>query len=47
MRQSTGRGQGLAAMLADSVGRVGRGWSAPLATRREVRTRRKRDKYSY
>ena len=29
MRQSTGRGQGLAGMLADSAGRVGRGWSAP------------------
>ena len=29
MRQSTGRGQGLAGMLADSAGRVGRGRSAP------------------
>ena len=29
MRQSTGRGQGLAAMLADSAGRVGRGRSTP------------------
>ena len=29
MRQSTGRGQGLAGMLADSAGRVGRGWSTP------------------
>ena len=29
MRQSTGRGQGLASMLADSAGRVGRGRSAP------------------
>ena len=29
MRQSTGRGQGLAGMLADNAGRVGRGWSAP------------------
>ena len=30
MKQSTGRGQGLAGMLADSAGRVGRGWSTPL-----------------
>ena len=29
VKQSTGRGQGLAGMLADSAGRVGRGWSAP------------------
>ena len=29
VRQSTGRGQGLAGMLADSAGRVGRGWSTP------------------
>ena len=29
VRQSTGRGQGLAGMLADSAGRVGRGRSAP------------------
>ena len=29
MKQSTGRGQGLASMLADSAGRVGRGQSAP------------------
>ena len=28
-KQSTGRGQGLAGMLADSAGRVGRGQSAP------------------
>ena len=28
-KQSTGRGQGLADMLADSAGRVGRGQSAP------------------
>ena len=30
VRQSTGRGQGLVGMLADSAGRVGRGRSAPL-----------------
>ena len=29
MKQSTGRGQGLAGMLANSAGRVGRGQSAP------------------
>ena len=29
-KQSTGRGQGLIGMLADSTGRVGRGWSVPL-----------------
>ena len=29
-KQSTGRGQGLAGMLADGAGRVGRGQSAPL-----------------
>ena len=29
MRQSTGRGQGLVSMLADSAGRVGRGRSTP------------------
>ena len=29
VRQSTGRGQGLAGMLADSAGRVGRGRSTP------------------
>ena len=30
VKQSTGRGQGLAGMLADSAGRVGRGQSTPL-----------------
>ena len=35
MKQSTGRGQGLAGMLVDSAGRVGRGRSRPLTTRRE------------
>ena len=29
MKQSTDRGQGLASMLADNAGRVGRGQSAP------------------
>ena len=29
MKQSTGRGRGLVGMLADSTGRVGRGWSIP------------------
>ena len=47
VRQSTGRGQGLVAMLADSARGVGRGRSAPSATCREVRTGRKTDKYWY
>ena len=46
-KQSTGRGQGLAGMLVDSGSGAGRGWSAPLATRREVRARGKMDKHSY
>ena len=47
VRQSTGRGQGLVAMLADSARRVGRGRSRPLATCREVRTGRKTDRCWY
>ena len=47
MKQSTGRGQGLASMLADSAGRVGRDMVHPLTTHREVRTRQKMDKHSY
>ena len=46
-KQSTGRGQGLVGVLADSARRVGRGTVHPLATCREVRTRGKTDKHSY
>ena len=46
-KQSTGRGQGLASMLVDSASGAGRGRSAPLATRREVRARGKTDKHLY